>query len=61
MNGNPVIQCTSLDCAIYQFRAGTDTGLKVHFLPIDLPVNPRSIEAAALPNQIIRQGLWGAI
>jgi len=45
MNGNPVNQCACYCCAIYQFRAGTDTGLKVAFLP----VNPRSIETAALP------------
>ena len=47
MNGNPVNQCASADCAIYQYRAGTDTGLKVRFTP----VTPRSIETAALPNQ----------
>jgi hypothetical protein len=47
MNGNPVNQCASPDCAIYQFRAGTDTGLNVRFWPVDT----RSIETAALPIQ----------
>jgi len=51
MNGNPVNQCASPDCAIYQFRAGVDTGLRVRFIPVNLTVTPRSIETAALPNQ----------
>jgi len=44
MNRNPVNQCASPDCTIYQFRANTDTGLKVHFMPVD----PRSIETASI-------------
>jgi hypothetical protein len=39
MNGNPVNQCASPDCAIYQYRTGTsDTALKVAFLPLKTPI-----------------------
>jgi hypothetical protein len=47
MNKNPINQCASPDCFIYQFRDETDTGLKVRFMP----VNPRYIETATLPGQ----------
>jgi hypothetical protein len=40
MNGNPVNQCASPDCAIYQYRAAYAGGaLKVRFLPLKTPIN----------------------
>jgi hypothetical protein len=39
MNGNPVNQCASPDCAIYQYRAAYEGGaLKVRFLPPKTPI-----------------------
>jgi len=37
MNKNPVNQCASPDCAIYQYRATCKGNLKVRFLPIICP------------------------
>jgi hypothetical protein len=40
MNGNPVNQCASPNCAIYQYRASYKGGaLKVRFLPLKIPIN----------------------
>jgi hypothetical protein len=40
MNGNPVNQCSSPDCAIYQYRSGYSGGaLNVRFLPLKTPIN----------------------
>jgi hypothetical protein len=40
MNKNPVNQCASPDCAIYQYRAAYKGGaLKVRFLPIKRPTD----------------------
>ena len=41
MNRNPVNQCASPDCAIYQYRATVDGILKVHFLPLKTPIKVR--------------------
>ena len=43
MNRNPVNQCASTDCAIYQYRASYKGALKVHFLP----VNPRTNDVSS--------------
>ena len=32
MNNNPVNQCNSPDCSIYQYRAAHTGGLKVYFI-----------------------------
>jgi hypothetical protein len=34
MNGHPVNQCASPDCAIYRYRANAQGNIKVSFLPI---------------------------
>ena len=34
MNSNPVNQCASPDCAIYQYRTTCEGSLKVRFLPL---------------------------
>jgi hypothetical protein len=38
MNGHPVNQCASPDCAIYQYRAGCEGSLKARFLPLETPI-----------------------
>jgi hypothetical protein len=37
MNGHPVNQCASPDCAIYQYRANASGNIKVSFLPGNYP------------------------
>jgi hypothetical protein len=37
MNGNPVNQCASPDCAIYQYRTECEGSLKVSFLAVNYP------------------------
>jgi hypothetical protein len=37
MNGHPVNQCVSPDCAIYRYRANAGGNIKVSFLPVNSP------------------------